>query len=129
MNKRDINLIQSEIDNENSPDASKSFRVLINKNQEAKDLLDDIKSLALELSHLGEKLRLSKPSSAIKRNIITVIESESKNKNFQTKQIKTINGDIMAKKNNKISVSNIISAAVGAAAMFLIVTVSNVEQP
>ena len=54
------------IDNENSLDASKSFRELINKNSEAKDLMLEIKSLAAELSYLGEKLLISKSSSEIK---------------------------------------------------------------
>ena len=52
MEKKYIQLIQSEIDNENSLDASKSFRELINKNSKAKDLMLDIKSLVDEQSKL-----------------------------------------------------------------------------
>ena len=85
MDKKYIQLIQSEIDNENSLDASKSFRELINKNSEAKDLMFEIKSLAADLSYLGEKLLISKSSSEIKNNILTAIESESKNKKKHNK--------------------------------------------
>ena len=129
MEKKYIQLIQSEIDNENSLDASKSFRELINKNSKAKDLMLDIKSLVDELSYLGEKLLISKSSTEIKKNIITAIELDSKNKKQTISQTKTINGDIMAKSNNKITMSNFISAAIGAAAMYLILFASNIEQP